>query len=94
MVLGPPGHQIMYFWGKATDFCATDYTSGRPNNPVNKEQMPKLQENFYRHLCDKKFEVILYFTFICDIQFLANNLNFKQKFPLEKPSCASLNDKY
>ena len=37
MVLGPPGHQIMYFWGKATDFCATDYTSGRPNNPVYKD---------------------------------------------------------
>ena len=54
MVLGPPGHQIMYFWGKATDFCATDYTSGRPNNPLNNEQMPKLQENFYKHLRDKK----------------------------------------
>ena len=54
MVLGPPGHQIMYFWGKATDFCATDYTSGRPNNPVYNEWMPKLKENFYKHIGDKK----------------------------------------
>ena len=59
MVLGPPGHQIMYFWGKETDFCTTDW-HGRPNwvNPNRYNKYQSFGNIFYTKSHDDTYVTI------------------------------------